>query len=267
MMELTKKELKIISYEFRRISNRLLQASYKEMLSVLNIFIDCIEKEKIIYEYVRNCKREGFDVEREVQDVYGSYGRSIFSLGVTIEEEVYTVYNILKYILDNKLNVTGLASGYSNGKTYQERVKEFNNRVALVLVNNIEAYLTKINIDMGYDEEVKHMITINGTQVNISNGNSTLNAVQNNNNEPNELIKMIELIKNSIDESIPNEEKEMIIENIETVQDQLQSEKPKKGLIRTCLSGLNTVILGLPHAVKLAENVKEFVSYTSNLIK
>lgn len=75
------------------------------------------------------------------------------------------------------------------------------------------------------------MITVNGTQVNISNGNSIINSVQNNNNnESSELIKIIDAIKGFIDKDIPEDDKEIILENVETIQGQLESEKLKRGL-------------------------------------
>lgn len=266
-MELSKKDLKKISREFRSISSRLIQSSYEDIFPILNIFINTIENQEIIFEYIKNCKRDSYDVEAEVETVCRDWS-GIFSLGNTAEEEVYTIYHILKYIGEKQMNITMIAMGYSRSKYYQEKVKAFHDRVTLVLVNHIENYLMNIAIDMGYDEEVKHMITVNGTQVNISNGNSTLNAVQNNNNnESSELIKIIDDIRGSIiDESIPKEEKELILENVEAIQEQLESDKPKKGLIKTCLSGLNTTIMALPHAIKLAENVKQFIEYTSNFI-
>lgn len=265
-MELSKKDLKKISREFRSISSRLIQSSYEDILPILNIFINTIERQEIIYEYIKNCTYDGYDIEKEFRNVYENWG-SIFPLGNTVEEEVYTIYHILKYISDNHIDITMITIGYSRSQYYQEKVKAFHDRVTLVLVNHINNYLMNIAIDMGYDEEVKHMITINGTQVNISNGSSTLNAVQNNNNESSELIKIIEAIRGSIiDERIPKDEKELILENVEAIQEQLESNKPKKGLIKTCLAGLNTTIMGLPHAIKLAENVNQFIKYISNFI-
>ena len=121
---------------------------------------------------------------------------------------------------------------------------------------------------MGYDEEEKYMVTINGTQVNISKDNSTLNAIQHNNGtDSNDLVKLVTAIKGLIDETIPEEEKETIIESVETIQEQLQSTNPKKGLIKNCMLGLNTAILNLPHAVTLCENIKTFVTYVAEQIK
>lgn len=265
MMELSKKDLKKISREFRSISSRLIQSSYEDILPVLTICINTIEKHEVIYEYIKNCKNDDCDIKKEFEEIYGDWN-CIFSLGNTVEAEVYTIYHILKYILENEVNIIMVTMGYSRSNYYQDRVKAFHNRVTLVLVNHIDNYLMNIAIDMGYDEEAKHMITVNGTQVNISNGNSTLNAVQNNNSEGSELIKIIDAIKGSIDKEISEDDKEIILENIETIHEQLESGHPKKGLIKTCLSGLNTTLMALPHAVKLSKNVNQFIEYVKELI-
>lgn len=47
---------------------------------------------------------------------------------------------------------------------WQDNVKEFNDRVVLVLINNVNDYLTGIGIDMGLDENV--VWNVNGGQVN-----------------------------------------------------------------------------------------------------
>ena len=266
-MELSKKDLKKISREFRSISSRLIQSSYEDILPILNIFINTIEKQEVIHEYIKNCKKDDYDIEKEFEEVYGSW-HCIFSLGNTVEEEVYTIYHILKYILDKQVDITRISIGYSRSKYFQDKVKAFHDRVTLVFVNHINTYLMNISTDMGYDEEAIHMITINGTQVNISSGNSRLNAVQHNSsNETSELIKIIDNIRSSIDESIPNDEKESILQSVETIQNQLESDNPKKGLVKTCLLGLNTTIMALPHAIKLSKNVNQFIEYVKEFIK
>jgi hypothetical protein len=54
----------------------------------------------------------------------------------------------------------------------------FIDRVLLVLIGNIEDYLTKVGIDMGLDENV--VWNVCGGQVNVASGNATINATQNN---------------------------------------------------------------------------------------
>lgn len=61
-------------------------------------------------------------------------------------------------------------------------VKMFSQRTLLPFANQIDAYIMDIAIDMGYDEEEKFMINVNGgqAQVNIANDSSIINSTQNN---------------------------------------------------------------------------------------
>lgn len=263
-MNINKKELKIISYDFHCIGNRVIRVSYNEFLSVLKIFLKYIDETEIIKDYISICKRNEYDVEKEVNSVNLSWGRELFDLGITQEEEVFTVYSVLKYIDDKNIDIGQLGRGYASSNKYRDIVKEFNNRVTLVLIQYIAAYLTKIGIEMGYDEEEKYMITINGgngVQVNISKDDSTINAVQNNGINTEELNNLIKSIKESLNNDIPEEEKEMIEENIETIKQELSNNSPKKGLIKSCILGLKNVVESIPTAIVLCKNIETLIEY------
>ena len=260
-MNINKKELKIISYDFNCVGNRVIRAAYDEFQSVLKIFLKYIDETEIIKDYISVCKRNGYDVEKEVKSVSLSWGREVLDLGITQEEEIFTVYSVLKYIDDKNIDIVELGRGYTSSNKYRDIVKEFNNRVTLVLIQYIAAYLTKIGIEMGYDEEDKYMITINGgsgVQVNISKDNSTINAVQNNGINTEELDISI---RESLNNDIPEEEKEMIEENIETIKQELSNNSPKKGLIKSCILGLKNVVESIPKAIILCKNIEILIEY------
>lgn len=268
-MNLNKKELKIISYDFRCIANRLLRATHDEVESVIKKFMDYIDKTPVLYEYINSCSREGFNVETDIREVSSGYGRYIFDLGDTVEEEVFTIYSIFKYVINNNSNITGIARAYDmSAKTFDEAIKAFNNRVSLIFINHIGDYLTKIGIEMGYDEEINYMITNNGGQVNISRDNSTLNATQNIGTNSDELLSLVQEINSLLgDCNIANEEKEIIQESVETIQCEMQNNEPKKGLIRSCVNGLKMAITNIPTAIELCNNVQQFIDYVTSKIQ
>jgi len=266
MMNLNKRELKSISYDFRCIASRLHRASHHDFGNVLKMFINCIDTPGIINDYINGCKRDDFDVAQEVKEVRLSSGRAIFDLGDTAEEEIFTIYWIFKHVLSDDIKIVDIADGYSSSGKYQEMLSDFNSRVTLVFINHIEAYLTKIGIEMGYDEDVNYMITVNGGQVNIAKNQSTINAVQNNGIDTGELMGLVESIKQRLDKSIPDEEREMIEQNIETIQSELRTATPKKSLVKTCIMGLKTTIVALPTAIALAENVWKFIKYVEPIV-
>ena len=104
-MNLNRVELKKIIYDFNSISNRLLQADFQDYTEVLTKFITFIRNNELIYDYIIDCGECEQDLAKEFQEVKASYGRCIFSVGSSDEEEIRNVYAILSYIVDNKIEI------------------------------------------------------------------------------------------------------------------------------------------------------------------
>lgn len=267
MMNLNKKELRKLSFEFNSMSNRLLRSSYQEFNHTLKRFLGYIDDIELIKGYIQSCTRDNFDVRKAMEEIDSNNGRGIIDLGNTDEEEVYTVYNTLLYIAEKGFNYYTIGRSYSGKKNFNEIIKDFNDKFSYILIIHISGYLTKIGIEMGIDEEVNYMITNNGGQVNISKDTSTLNAVQNIGTKSDELASLVgEINKISSSSDIPKEEKEIIGDTIETIQSELQNDTPKKGLIRSCIAGLKSAILAIPTAIELSENISKLIEYASSKI-
>ena len=160
-MKLNRKELRKIQYDFNSCSNRLLQADFEDYTGVLEKFLKYIDTTPIISDYISGCGKCEWNLEEEVQEVQSSYGRLIFSLGETDEEEVCNVYAVLRYLVDTNNSIYhGVAIGYSSSKKYQDKIKGFNDRFVMVLIRHVESYLTKIGIDMGIDEKNIYNVTV-----------------------------------------------------------------------------------------------------------
>lgn len=194
-MAINRIELKKISYEFNRISNRLMKADFHDYSNILGKFLVYIETTRTISDYVNDCGDARYDVESEIKEVSG-YSNLILDLGENESEEVANIYHILKYCYENKVNVShGLAFSYSSSRKYQDKLDGFNQRVTLVLISHISAYLTRIGIEMGLDENTKYTINVHNGQMNLATDDSTILTVQNNEmNGP----ELQELIRNLI---------------------------------------------------------------------
>lgn len=266
-MNLNRRDLRKLSFDFNSIANRLLRSSHNEFIHVLKKFIGYVNSEELIKEYIISCTREGFDVISEINRVNTCHGRSILDLGYTDEEEVYTIYSVLIYIAENGFNLYGIGRAYSSKSNYNEIIKDFNEKFSCILINYISGYLTKIGIEMGIDEEVNYMITNNGGQVNISKDMSTLNAVQNIGTKSEELINLVEEINKLVKSSeVPDEQREMIEESVDTIKNELQADSPKKGLIKSCITGLKATVLGIPTAIELCISINEFIEFVSSKV-
>lgn len=261
-MNLNRAELKKIMYDFNSITNRLLQADFQDYIEVLTKFITFIRNNELIYDYILDCGECEQDLAKEFQEVKSSYGRCIFSVGSSNEEEVRNVYAILSYIVDNKIEVYySVAMGYSHDNKYQSKVKGFNERFVMILIRHIECYLTKIGIDMGLDEKTTYTITVHQGQVNIANDSATINANNYFGVDEAKLMTLINAIKAKASE-IEGEEKEILDSNLEVIEEEMKSKKPKKGFIKSAICWLK----GLKCSVELASAITSLVTFITPLL-
>ncbi|MDD3833273.1 MAG: hypothetical protein PHR18_05140 [Oscillospiraceae bacterium] len=239
-MKLNRTELKKIIYDFNSIANRLMRVHFDEYKHVLAKFIEYIDSTEVIKEFVDDCGTPSFDIADECSQVSSSYGDAIFELGDTDQLEVANIYGILKYVLESDIHITSLGMSYASSNKYQDMVKEFNERVLMVLIRHIEGYLTKIGIDMGMDESIKYAITVNNGQVNLASDNAVINATQNNGFYSEDLIRLIQQLKNQ-GSALPDEDRIAIEESLEVIENESKSEKPKKSLIKTALTTIQAI--------------------------
>jgi len=263
-MKLNRAELRKILYDFNSISNRLIQANFMDYNTALLKFIDFIKSSELIYEYIKACGDCEKDLSKVFKEVQNSYGRSIFSLGISDSEEVRNVFAILNYIAENNIKMYyDVALGYSSSNKYQDKIKGFNDRVVMVLISHIERYLTKIGIDMGIDERVTYSITVGNGQVNIANDNSTITATSIINTADFEkLSELIEEIKkNAV--GISEEDYETLLNSLDVIQEEIRSPSPRRSFIKTAISGLKN----LKNTAEFAAAIATLVQFVQPFIK
>lgn len=257
-MELNKKELKKMSHSFNTISSRIMRVAYQEYNMVLKKFIAYIEANEIIMEYIYSGEVEEYDVKKEwdlvVNDDY------IFSFGPTTEEESFQIYCLLKYISESIMHPEySFHNIYRNSK-WQDNVKEFNDRVVLVLINNINDYLTGIGIDMGLDENITW--NVSGGQVNIANDNAVINATQNNGLASAELESIIQKILKDVS-ILEKDEAETIIDSVEMIREELMKPEPKRKIISNGIKLLSPMISIANGVPTLVANIQKFIDMVS----
>ena len=240
-MKLNRIELKKIIYDFNSISNRLMQADFSDYSDVLSKFLNYITNTAIISDYITDCGSCTQNLDEEFKEVATSYGRCIFTLGNTDEEEIRNVYAILNYIVAHNIEIHfTIAQGYASSNKYQDQVKGFNNRVVMVLIRHIERYLTKVGIDMGLDEKNTYTITVHNGQVNVANDNATITAVNNSGIDGATLTDLIQKVRTTA-QGLPSDEAEIVSDSLETIEAEALSEHPKKGLLRTAIAGIKAI--------------------------
>ncbi len=229
-------------YDFNSISSRVIRAGYADYNDVVKKFINYVENENLIFDYIKDCGEPTYDIEKEIDEVRKSYGRVFFELGDTEREEVSNIYHILKCFIQNDRDIIRSAGlSYTSSKKYDDMAKAFSERVVMVLIRHIEGYLTKIGIDMGMDENIKYSITVNDGQVNLATDNAVINATQNNGLDTEKLTILIDKIKNEMTAITNHDEIETIKDNIDVIENEMAQANPRKGFIKTAISGLQAI--------------------------
>ncbi len=235
-----------------------MRVAFEEYNIVLRKFVDFIDTNEIIKNYVDLGYESDFDVEKEWNLVVHKEGY-MFDFGPSVEQESYQIYTVLKYILDNvKAPYYSFSSIYGKSKV-QDNVREFNDRVLLVLIGNIEDYLTKVGIDMGLDENV--IWNVNGGQVNVASGDATIHATQNNGVSASELDDIVKGIMSSLS-TLDKEDADRITDVVEMAKNELLKPEPKTSRLRNCLTliaPMFTIANGIPTLVDNLHKLQEFI--------
>ena len=262
-MELNKIELKKITHDFSIISSRMMRVKFDEYNNVLKKFIDFIEGNEIIYDYVFSGKTEEYDVEADYVAVVQSNGSKSFNFGPGPEEESFQIYSLLKHILEKDIKVSAVFAFIYGVNKYQEAVKEFNDRIVLVLIQNIEGHLTKIGYDMGMDE--KTYWNVSGGQVNIAKDSATVNAIQNNGVSVDEINNLVNGILDNIG-GIDSNTSETIVDSVNMIKDELIKPTPKRAILANGIKLLAPIVSIVNGTPILAENIQALISYVTDFI-
>lgn len=240
-MRLNRADLKKIIYDFNSISNRLINADFNDYLGIMRKYVAFVKTTPIIYDYVVDCGPCEKDMEQEFKEIRASYCRGIFDLGETDEEEVCNVFEIMSYIVDHDILVyRSVASGYTSSNQFQDKVKAFNDRVIMVFIHHIEAYLTKIGIDMGLDDKVNYNISISGGQVNIANDNAIISATNNDGVDYGQLMELIAKVKETASD-ISDDDQECLNDSLEVIEELAKPDKPKRSFVKTAITTLKAI--------------------------
>lgn len=219
-----------------------MRVDYQDYNQVLSKFLAYLESVEIIFDYIKDCGEPTFNIKDDVEQVASSYGNYVFTLGETSTEEITNIYHLLKHIVDHNIPVAmSVAMGYSHSNKYQDKIKGFNERVSMVLIRHIEGYLTKIGIDMGMNESTTYSITVNNGQVNLATDNATINAVQNNGVDVNQLKMLIDTIRKEATGNCTSDDMDTVNESLEVIENELTQPSPKKSLLKTAITGLNAI--------------------------
>lgn len=246
IMKQAKNDFKKTLVYFHDIANRLMRVHWQDFDNVLRMFVAYIDDTKDISNYISSCGQPTYDVKKVVNDISESVGRKTFVAGDNEKSEAANIYCLLKYLLENNIGEIFFAKGfgfsYSRRGNYPEMVNGFNNRVSLILIRHIEKHLRKKGFDMDIDENGNSItITSNNGQVNVATDNATISAVQNNGVDIQQLKKLIDTVLKEAKSGMSNEDTKTVEESLEVIENELAKSEPKKGFLKTVMTGLQAI--------------------------
>lgn len=265
------KNLQKTLFTFHHEASVLLRSNWSDSPRPIARFLSIIESDETISAYLEDCVDnhipQGFTASEELDAVSRQMGSTFGPFSVVPEEESAQVYLILKELVER--NIQGhsmLFYGYANGsKKYADMYKGFLDGVAQKLISNVEGYLRLAGIEMGLVGTSGHVTNnfhgpVGSAQINQSSGDAVIYATQNNGIDAQELNELLNGVliaaKNSLDDI---EALEDIEETLESIRDQMASNKPKRGIIRGAVSFLRGINAGTQFSAALTGLV-EFLS-------
>lgn len=226
-------ELTLLIKDFKDVSNRLLRTPHDYGMDNLKRFLDFINSNEIIINYINENINERIDEFKRDRMEY-------FIIPVDKAEEISYVYQLLTSASIETKNYYNLGS-FRGEKSLQKIVDDFNYRVVLPFVNHILSYLDKTLFLEKSKVFENQRINVSGSnnQINIATNNSSIVATQTISKSLDENI--LKLIKQISIENIDEELKEDSAELLEVARNEIKNEKPKKSILRATLEKLNMI--------------------------
>ena len=240
-------ELRLIIKDYEVIANRLFRADYYDYVNVLKKYISFLESTEITKDYIDRCG--GYDENTEDNFSKALSNRRFgFVLGDTENEEVRTVFSMLKFISRKYETVPlGILIKYSSASKFNDMLDAFNNRVVSVLNMYITNYLSKEGIKMKLDDNTSVVINNSG-QFNLANDNATINATQNNGIKTEDFTQFIDAMRAALAEDISDDDRETANDSMDIIQDELLSEQPNEKNVKSHFKILRKIDSGVKFA-------------------
>lgn len=266
------KKYKKISLGFRRLASNFLRTEYTNQDIPLRRFLNYIEREETIKNIIdKKIKNVEFDYrECFVKD---KFGRSYIDIPLDEGEHIKAMYDYLKYIVENDICLERLAMEYPcESRKINDILQNFIDLAFKPLVDYIQDEISKIMIMMEKDKMEKIDMSNNQGVINYADRMSSIksdNVIKENDIE--NIFKIIDTIKNNLNElDLSDEEKDNVLDDVEVVQEQIQSNITKPARIKKAINNIkffltNTAVL-TGTGVTLANNIKQLLAIVQPII-
>ena len=264
------KQLKLLSLDFRRKSSQLLNSDQHDADVNLCRFVDFIENTPMLHNIVHDV----VDVtEFDFKECFLIDGGSWIGIQVPIDEKkhIKAMYDYANYIANSETeSIVYQAQRYPcSSSKWSEIIQNYLNDAIKPLIDFINDSISKEIILMQQEENAVSMTqnigTVNGNVVQQQHGN--VNITNQTGISSEDLNGLIEKIMASLPEikDVDTEEVESVKDDLESLQEQIQSPTPKKNRMQKALNGVQKFFndFGMKVAVTVAAKVVTSQDWTA----
>ena len=264
------KQLKLLSLDFRRKSSQLLNSDQHDADVNLCRCVDIIENTPMLHNIVHDV----VDVtEFDFKECFLIDGGSWIGIQVPIDEKkhIKAMYDYANYIANSETeSIVYQAQRYPcSSSKWSEIIQNYLNDAIKPLIDFINDSISKEIILMQQEENAVSMTqnigTVNGNVVQQQHGN--VNITNQTGISSEDLNGLIEKIMASLPEikDVDTEEVDSVKDDLESLQEQIQSPTPKKNRMQKALNGVQKFFsdFGMKVAVTVAAKVVTSQDWTA----
>lgn len=264
------KQLKLLSLDFRRKSSQLLNSDQHDADVNLCRFVDFIENTPMLHNIVHDV----VDVtEFDFKECFLIDGGSWIGIQVPIDEKkhIKAMYDYANHIANSETeSIVYQAQRYPcSSSKWSEIIQNYLNDAIKPLIDFINDSISKEIILMQQEENAVSMTqnigTVNGNVVQQQHGN--VNITNQTGISSEDLNGLIEKIMASLSEikDVDTEEVDSVKDDLESLQEQIQSPTPKKNRMQKALNGVQKFFndFGMKVAVTVAAKVVTSQDWTA----
>lgn len=268
-IQMDKKSFEKENLRFRALASDLLKTNERDFHNKIKIFFEFISNSDLIKEFIDNNNIFEYNIVEAINTRDFTYPAS-FIVSSNMQEAISFSYQMIKFCAEcEDENALRSVYIYYNGDSYyNEMVKSFNNHIPKILIDAISLYFQERRVDMKEDGKIVINVNGNGGQVIYGSENSQITATQNNNfDSTDSLNNLFEgLKKDLLNVEIDKNDKEELIEATELAIETSKSDKPKKTIIKTAISGLKGLVEISSLGIALTNNANGLIEAFNKII-
>lgn len=243
-VDVSDRDLRNLSLEFRTVSGRLLNTSFEEDLDNTERFLRFVEEQPIIKDFIHRNNTQHFDMESIVSKLSW---RDRLDVPKDKAGEIAFVYQLLNYAVESKTPLYQIGSGYAHSTKFQDSEREFLRQVVHPFIVHINNYLATLVDDAV--RSTNNVITVNVSgsgQANVALGGGRVEASNTTHQSAQGISEIIDRLVLMLQaEAAKNDQLREFGDLLRSIQAEVRAPEPRKSTIRVLANHLKGIASGI----------------------